>query len=138
MDPLARVRDLYAPMLEAAIVDSGVDRPTLELCRRRLLHVLGRDTDDPSRALADVDAGVLDDLRSWPTSPMFADRERALLTFTERLALDPAGAHDGEVVPVRDALGERGVVALTVALGLLEGLERLPMTTTFRVEEDRP
>lgn len=127
MDPSARVRDLYTPMLEAAISASGLDRSNIEMCRRRIRQLLGRDAHHPGRALAQLDEGVVMGLASWPTSPAFGDRERALLTYAERLALDPSGATDEEVGPVRDALGEGGLVAVTVALGLLEALERLPV-----------
>lgn len=129
MGPAARVRDLYTPMLEAAITVSGLDRTSMEMCRRRIRQLLGRDADDPRRALAPLEEHVVDELPSWPTSPAFGDRERALLAYAERLALDPAGATDEEVGTMKDTLGEQGLVATTVALALLEALERLPDAT---------
>ena len=59
-------------------------------------------------------------LDAWRESPLYSDRERAALAWTEAVTrLAETGAPDGEFAAVRAQFSERETVALTVLVGMI-------------------
>jgi hypothetical protein len=132
--PLDRVLGL-CPELHAdyrtfrALCCAAVDPDLLELCRLRVIRLVGGDEDGSARD-EPVTGAKLDDrkraaLSAWPTSPHFTADERACLEFAEQFVLDPHGISDAQAAAVSAHLGARGLVALTEALALFEGFSRV-------------
>ena len=108
-------------------------RPVLlELCRVRQAQLLGCDAEAVRRTPFAVDAGLdealVGSLSSWPTSPAFSPAAKACLAYTEAFVIDPHGVDDQHADVVREETGEAGLVALTMALGLFDGLCRLRLS----------
>jgi len=120
---------LYGKLLDSLWTDTGFDPLVLELCRLRQASLLGCDAEAARRTSFATDAGLpeatVSALSSWPTDPRFGPVERACLAYTEVFVIDPHGVGDDHAATVRDLLGEPGLVALTTALGLFDGLCRL-------------
>ena len=69
------------------------------------------DGDDPQRVHL---------LAAWRESPLYNDRERALLAWTEALTLLPqTGAPDADYARLREHFSEAEIVALTAAIGMI-------------------
>lgn len=108
--------------------DHGVDAVTLELCRLRVAMLHGARAALERRTPSAVEAG-LDEARvamlgSWERDAALSPRQRACLALAEQFVLDPSGIDDTLFVPVRDALGEAGVVTLLEALAVFDGFAR--------------
>ena len=120
---------LYGQLLDRLWTDTGLDPVVLELCRLRQAGLLGCDAEEARRTSYAVQAGLQEEivaaLASWPTDPRFGPVERTCLAYTEAFVVDPHGVGDDHAAAVRDLLGEGGLVALTTALGLFDGLCRL-------------
>lgn len=68
----------------------------------------------------------LDVLAAWRESPLFTDRERAALGWTETLTrLAETGAPDGDYQAMRREFGEREAVDLTLLIGAINIWNRL-------------
>lgn len=111
--------------------DPAGDPLLLELCRLRMAQLLGLDAAALARHPAALRAGLDDarvaDLPRWPTSPLFAARERAALAFAEQWLLDPGAMRDEECAALRAAIGETGCAAFTMGLALVEATLRLEL-----------
>lgn len=120
---------LYGDLLDRLWTDTGLDPVVLELCRLRQAGLLGCESEAARRTSYAVDAGldaaVVASLSSWPSDPRFGAVERGCLAYTEAFVIDPHGVGDDHADAVRDVIGESGLVALTTALGLFDGLCRL-------------
>jgi alkylhydroperoxidase family enzyme len=109
--------------------NASVPATLLELARLRMAQLLGAARGRPGGELelrtaavaAGLDADKAAHVSSWPTDPRFTEAERAGLGLAEQFLIDAKGVRDEDVAAVRDALGDRGAVAFTVALALLEG-----------------
>lgn len=132
--PLDRVLGL-CPELHAdyrafrALCCAAVDADVLELCRLRVLRLVGSGAeasahDEPVTG-ARLDARKLAALPTWPTAPQFTPCERACLEFAEQFVMDPHGISDAQAAAVSAHLGAAGLVALTEALALFEGFARV-------------
>jgi alkylhydroperoxidase family enzyme len=132
--PLARVfglapagwdafRSLHADLWTTGAVEARV----LDLCRRRVATLLGRDADDglpgPPPG-AGATAAQVAALSRWPTAPCFTDDERACLAFAEQYVLDPHGFSDADVAAMEAGLGAAGVAALVLAIAVFEATAR--------------
>jgi alkylhydroperoxidase family enzyme len=120
---------LYQDLLERLWTTTGFDPVVLELCRLRQAQLLGCEPEYARRTPYALAAGFDDDLAdalpSWPTSPAFDATARACLAYTEAFVIDPHGVDDDQAEAVKAQTGEDGLVALTMALGLFDGLCRL-------------
>ena len=59
-------------------------------------------------------------LAAWRESPLYNDRERALLAWTEALTLLPqTGAPDADYARLREHFSEAEIVPLTAAIGMI-------------------
>jgi len=66
------------------------------------------------------DAQRLHLLSAWRESPLYDDRERALLAWTEALTLLPqTGAPDADFARLREHFSEAEIVHLTAAIGMI-------------------
>jgi alkylhydroperoxidase family enzyme len=64
------------------------------------------------------------ELDAWWRSPRYTPGERACLRLAEQFVLDAKGISEGEVAPVRAALGDTGVVGFVLALAIFDGFTR--------------
>lgn len=132
LDPNAVAPDDVRAMrtLEAAITRSGLDRPLIELVKIRAsqingcaycLHMHTRD----ARAHGETEER-LHVLAAWKESPLFTDRERAALAWTEALTLIAArGAPDGDYERLSEQFSEVERVKLTLLIGTINAWNRL-------------
>lgn len=136
--PLDRVLglrpDLAAPYREFIAIfwrDRLVDPVVLDLCRLRVAQLLGCAAELAVRTPEAVAAGLTEEqaqrLAEWPTADCFTDAQRAALAFAEQFVLDPHGIAGA----IRDELHAHFplsvVVALTEALALFDGFQRLQL-----------
>lgn len=100
----------------------------VELCRLRLAHLLGCTRALKVRSRRAVAAGLTEEkvaaLADWPLNPLFDDVDRACLNWAEQFALDPNGVTDEDSEAVRSHLGDAGLVAFDLAIGIHEALLR--------------
>ncbi len=82
---------------------AAVDPALYELTRARVATLLGLDL--PPRNSISPDAEKLDALPSWPSSPLFSDRDRACLAFAEQFVLDVSLVSEEQRAELRAALG---------------------------------
>jgi AhpD family alkylhydroperoxidase len=136
--PLDRVLglrpDLAGPYREFIGIfwrDRLVDPVVLDLCRLRVAQVLGCRAELARRTAEAVAAGLTEEqaarVADWPSAECFTDAQRAALAFAEQFVIDPHGIAG----PIRDDLREHyplpEVVALTEALALFDGFQRLQL-----------
>jgi alkylhydroperoxidase family enzyme len=123
------LRPAYAQALrevEAAVwAQDQVEPELLELCRLRIAQMLGADaaTTAPPLPVA-PDAALVAQLRQWPTSDGFSERQRVALGFAEQLVVDAQGVDDEQAAQVIAALGDGGFLVLTYACGFFETTQR--------------
>ena len=76
------------------------------------------------------DAQRLHLLTAWRESPLFDERERALLAWTEALTLLPqTGAPDADYARLREHFSDADIVKLTVAIATINVWNRLNVAT---------
>jgi alkylhydroperoxidase family enzyme len=134
-DPLERVFGLRPNLFEAwrefALVffeKRLLDPVLLELVRLRVaqLHAarypLARRR--PEARAAGLDEAKIAELERWWRSPAFTETERRCLAFAEQFVLDAKAMTDEQALPVVEALGEAGTVALAEALAVFDGFGR--------------
>ena len=91
------------------------DPALLAMCRDRIIEHLGGDPADPAPSTAGVDPDV---------EPARCD---AVLTFVEQYLVDVASVTDDQVAPLREALGDQGLVDFLHALLVIEQRIRLEL-----------
>jgi alkylhydroperoxidase family enzyme len=103
----------------------------LELCRLRIAQILCCDSELqrrlPQAGDAVVDAAGIARLRSWPSDPSFSRRERTFLAFAEQFVIDAEALHEDLITNVRSLIGDAGMVAFVVALGVIEQMQRVAL-----------
>jgi alkylhydroperoxidase family enzyme len=97
----------------------------LELCRLRIAQMLGADASltAPPVVVA-LDTTRLAQLRQWPTSDAFTERDRVALGFAEQLVVDAQGVSDEQAASVIATMGDGGFLVLTYACGFFETTQR--------------
>jgi alkylhydroperoxidase family enzyme len=129
LDQVAGLRPAYAEALrelEAAVwAQDQVDPELLELCRLRIAQMLNAAAamTAPPVAVA-PDAALVAQLRQWPTSDGFSERQRVALGFAEQLVVDAQGVSDEQAAQVIATLGDGGFLVLTYACGFFETTQR--------------
>jgi alkylhydroperoxidase family enzyme len=115
--------------LETAIWElGGLDPVLLELVRLRIAQLvqapaeLARRT--PQAVAAGLDEATVAELSSWPTSPRFDERDRAVLGWTEQWVIDASEMTDADAERLTSALTESECATLSTALALFEALTR--------------
>jgi alkylhydroperoxidase family enzyme len=133
----ARLHALFPAPFEAlaGVVSAAwaeTDPVLLELARLRVAALLGNEAELGRRTAAAGAAGLTVEkaaaVAQWPTSPLFSDRERACLAFTEQFVIDANGVTDAHVAAVTEHLGARGCYAFVEAVSVLETFQRACLT----------
>ena len=116
--------------VEAAIADSGLEHGLADLVRLRAsqingcsfcihMHVV------EARAHGETDLRMIM-LDGWRESPLFTDRERAALAWTESLTrIAKTHAPDADYELVKSQFGESEIVALSILIGQINSWNRL-------------
>ncbi len=100
----------------------------LELCRLRIASLQGDDGEAARPApRAPVDPQKAAAIASWPDSPLFSERERACLAFTEQFVGDVAGVTQRDVDALLAHFTPGEVQAFVSALLALEQHQRLAL-----------
>jgi AhpD family alkylhydroperoxidase len=110
--------------LQATVDQCGLEKPLLELVKIRASQInkcafcLHMHTRDARKA------GISEEriyvLEAWRESPLYTDRERAALAWTEALTLLPeTGAPDDVYAQVTAYFTEPEIVGLTLAIGAI-------------------
>ena len=137
LEEVAGLRPAYADALravEAAVWGQDVVEPELlELCRLRIAQMLDADPSEtrPPIAVAldgardpALDPALVAQLRQWPTSDGFTERQRVALGFAEQLVVDAQGVSDEHAAQVIACIGDGGFLVLTYACGFFETTQR--------------
>jgi alkylhydroperoxidase family enzyme len=123
------VYERYVEMYRQVWCPPVADPVLLELARLRMAQLIRSDADLHLRLKPAIEAGLdeakIAELRSWPTSPLFGDTERAVLAFTEAFAMDAHSVTDQQCAAVTTALPREQVAGLTIALAIFEAMTRL-------------
>jgi alkylhydroperoxidase family enzyme len=109
----------------------AADPELLELARLRIGMLLGArsgDTARPRRA-PELAPERVDNLRAWPTSPLYSDRERACLGLTEQFVMDVAGVTDDDVAAAAAWMSPAELYGFVSALYVLEFSIRVDIAT---------
>ncbi|HEU0266432.1 MAG TPA: carboxymuconolactone decarboxylase family protein [Candidatus Saccharimonadaceae bacterium] len=118
--------------LEKYIGTSGLEESLLNLVRMRSSQINGcvwcldMHTKDAQAAGEDVQRLLL--LPAWREAPLYSDRERAALEWTERVTLlgdDTKKIDDATYDSVRKEFSEKELVDLTLAIIAINGWNRL-------------
>ena len=125
LNPLKAAPDTYKAVLALENHLKGVVEP-------RLMHLLKLRASQINACAFCIDMHVkeaLDDgedpqrlhlLPAWRESPLYTDRERALLAWTEALTLLPeTAAPDADYGRLREHFSEAEIVNLTAAIGMI-------------------
>lgn len=110
--------------VEAAIGKSGLEHGLLELVRLRASQINGcafciymHVKDAVKNGESDMRLHLLD---AWRHSPVFSDRERAALGWTEALTnLAETGASDSDYELLKDQFSETEIAYLTLLIGTI-------------------
>ena len=102
---------------------AAVEPGLLLLCRARIAMLLGDEEAEGSAST--LDAEIVEALPAWPSSPLFTDKERACLAFTEQFVIDVASMDDALVETLRSELGPEGLANFVNALLVVEQRQRL-------------
>ncbi|HEX6311820.1 MAG TPA: carboxymuconolactone decarboxylase family protein [Acidimicrobiia bacterium] len=117
-------RELDAALWDPALVDPAL----VELCRLRVAQLVGCDAELPVRheeaRAAGLDDAKIDELRRWPTSPLYSDADRAVLNFAEKFVVDASSVDDHDCAALRAHLSDPEIAALTTAMALFDAMAR--------------
>jgi len=116
--------------LEAALAGSGLDHELLELIKLRASQINGcafcihmHTTDLRKHGEIEMRLYMLD---AWRESPLYSNRERAALAWTEALTkLSQTGAPDADYEDLKAEFTEAEQVNLTLAIGAINVWNRL-------------
>ncbi|MCY4390759.1 MAG: hypothetical protein OXE43_01745 [Chloroflexi bacterium] len=106
----------------------ALDPEVLELCRLRIAS-LQADEREAARAApgAPVPPEKAAAISDWPDSPLFNERERACLAFTEQFVGDVAGVSQGDIDALLAHFSPGEVQAFVSALLALDQHQRLAL-----------
>lgn len=116
--------------VEKALAESGLEHSLAELVRLRASQINGCSFCIHMHVV-DARAHGEDDLRiimldGWRESPLFTDRERAALAWTESLTkISKTHAPDADYELVQSQFSEAEIVALSVLIGQINNWNRL-------------
>lgn len=145
MNYFAKAPDLLQKMVELnkAVEESGFDRHLLHLVKLRAsqingcaycvdMHVKEARKDGESEQRLHL-------ISAWRESPLFSDRERAALEWTEALTLLPQSrADDLYYEPLTAHFSDVEIVQLTMLIGVINTWNRLAVGFRSQHPVDRP
>lgn len=122
--------------VEAALAESGLEHSLAELVRLRASQINGCSFCIHMH-VADAKANGETELRiimldGWRESPLFTDRERAALAWTESLTrIGKTHAPDADYELVKSQFNESEIVALSILIGQINTWNRLQIAARF-------
>jgi alkylhydroperoxidase family enzyme len=109
-----------------------LDPVALELCRLRIAALLDAGSHAALRSPAAREQGLTEDkiaaLSKWPSSPLFTDKERACLAFTEQFLLGPSTVTQEHVDALLEHMDSPGTYQFVMGLWATESLQRTCLT----------
>ena len=107
---------------------SNLDPMLVELCRVRLAQMVESSFDLSVRYSPAINAGLSEQkiaaLADYPTSPMFTDRERTALEFTEQWVIQSSTITDGDVERLLTVLSAEEFIYFCKALSVMDQFAR--------------
>ncbi len=132
LDAYAAAPDLMEGMrlLEGRVRNSGLEHSLIELVKLRASQINGcaycLDMHARDARAHGESAARLDLLPAWREAPVYSERERAALAWTEALTLiADTRAPDADYEAVRRQFSEREAVALTLVITTINAWNRL-------------
>ncbi len=133
------VRDVITTLHEE--LWQALDPDVLELCRLRIASLQGdeRESARPAPATS-ASADKVAAIAEWPDSPLFSERERACLAFTEQFVGDVAGVTQRDIDALLAHFTPGEVQAFVSALLALDQHQRLALglRTVLAPGEEQP
>jgi AhpD family alkylhydroperoxidase len=129
--------------LEAAVRSSGLERSMLELVKMRASQLNGcaycLDMHSKDALAAGETAQRLFLLDAWREAPLYSERERAALAWTEAVTrIGEEGAPDAVYEQARAVFDEKELVSLTLAIISINGWNRLSIAFRMPPTYERP
>ena len=122
--------------LEAAVAGSGLEKSLIELVKTRASQINGcafcvhMHTKD-ARALGETDERLYV-LSAWRESPLYTDRERAALAWTESVTLvSQTNVPDDVYEQVRGSFSDEEIVKLTMLVATINAWNRIAVSFRF-------
>ncbi|MBD2843329.1 carboxymuconolactone decarboxylase family protein [Erythrobacter rubeus] len=123
-DLMEEFKAFYGTLWDEAVLDPAL----LEMIRLAVARVHRCDAELAIRheasGLSDAKRAAL---ANWRSSDLFSDSERVCLAYAERIPFEHTAITDAEAEAVKDALGEAGYVAFSVAGSLFDAMCRVRM-----------
>ena len=108
--------------------DGALEAPLVELVRLRIAQILAApaelDRRSPAAVAAGLDEAMVTELPNWPTSPLFDERQRAVLSWSEQWVIDASEMTDDDAARLMAALSPKECAALSTVLAVFESLTR--------------
>ena len=118
----------HLSVLEQQLWADAIEAPLLELVRLRIAQILDTPIElerrSPAAVAAGLDERMVDDLSNWPTSGLFDEQQRAVLSWSEQWVIDPEQITDEDAVRLHASLTDKECAALSTALAVFESLTR--------------
>lgn len=145
MNYFAKVPDLLQKMvdLNKAVEDSGFDRHILHLVKLRASQINGCSYCVDMHVKEARKDGETEQrihlVSAWRESPLFSERERAALEWTEALTLLPQSRADDQYYqPLNAHFSDVEIVQLTLLIGVINTWNRLSVGFRSQHPVDRP
>jgi alkylhydroperoxidase family enzyme len=105
-----------------------VDPVVLELCRLRVAQMVESGFDQALRYRPAAEAGLAEAkiaaLSDYPTSPLFSERERIILEFTEQWVIQSSSITDDDVARLQTVMRPEDFMYFCKALSLIDQFAR--------------
>jgi alkylhydroperoxidase family enzyme len=127
-----RLRELH-PESAAALAQANAtawasaDAPTLELCRLRVVDMLGGVEPRQEVSVSGLDSAKREAVGGWATSDLFSPVERAHLEFAEQFVMAVGNISDEQVAKLLEFRSEKDVYTFAAALYTIELTQRMTM-----------
>ncbi len=116
-------------MAEAVWEHESIPHGVLELCRIRVAQLLGVDWAlDYRTPGVDLLEAKARSVGAWPTADALNDLERLCLDIAELFVIDVHALTDEQMAEVSERVGPAGVIQLTTALAVWDGIYRASLT----------
>lgn len=116
-----------------------IDAATMELCRLRVAQMVESEFDLALRYRPAASAGLsgakIAALSDYPTSPLFSERERIVLEFTEQWVIQSSSITDDDVTRLQTVMSPEEFMYFCKALSLIDQFARA--NSAFRLAPPR-
>jgi len=120
------------------VIDDSVDPVIVELCRLRIVGLLGARAHlslrRPKAAAVGLTEAKIAALARWPESPLFSAAERACLAIAEKFCMGAYTVTEADVTAVLEHISADECYALVNGIWVMEALAR--MTVVMGVDPD--